>query len=194
MTDLVFKKTKSMLPYPTSRPRDPLTSYDVYFGGDLIGHVESQFKTVPTGQNQGSNSWRKTWWYWLAGRETGYLNHRQPEEADSKDEAGRLLHEEYTTVRTLALADRIEAALRTVTIRLGPNALAMIERGEPVRLSGAEYTELARAAALAAMSDESKPSCKHCGHDYGEHRRDECLLCGYLFAGQPRHAYEPGED
>lgn len=39
------------------------------------------------------------------------------------------------------MADRIEQILRTVPIRLGPNALAILERGETVGLSGGEYRE-----------------------------------------------------
>ncbi|MFI1535512.1 hypothetical protein [Streptomyces anandii] len=49
------------------------------------------------------------------------------------------------------LADLIEPALQRVTIRLGPNALAMLRRGEPVGLSGDEYADLARQAAHAIV-------------------------------------------
>jgi hypothetical protein len=45
------------------------------------------------------------------------------------------------------LADLIEPALRRVTVRLGPNALAMLQRGESVGLSGGEYADMAREAA-----------------------------------------------
>lgn len=54
------------------------------------------------------------------------------------------------------LADQIEAALRTVPIRLGPNALAMLQRGETVGLSGGEYADLARVAARALAAP---PEC-----------------------------------
>lgn len=49
------------------------------------------------------------------------------------------------------LADLVEPALRRVTVQLGPNALAMLQRGEPVRLSGGEYADLAREAAHAII-------------------------------------------
>jgi sugar/nucleoside kinase (ribokinase family) len=49
------------------------------------------------------------------------------------------------------LADLIEPALRRVTVRLGPNALAMLQRGETVVLSGGEYADLAREAAHAIV-------------------------------------------
>lgn len=52
------------------------------------------------------------------------------------------------------LADLIEPALRTVAVRLGPNALAMLQRGETVGLSGGEYADLARAAADAVINRE----------------------------------------
>jgi hypothetical protein len=53
------------------------------------------------------------------------------------------------------LAERIEQALRSVSITLGPNALGMLERGEPVRLSGGEYAAMALAAALELAGDPS---------------------------------------
>ncbi|WP_037616376.1 hypothetical protein [Streptomyces aureus] len=56
--------------------------------------------------------------------------------------------DEYTVRQ---LADLIEPALRAVAIRLGPNALAMLQRGEPVGLSGGEYADLARQAAHAIV-------------------------------------------
>jgi hypothetical protein len=49
------------------------------------------------------------------------------------------------------LADLIEPALRTVAVRLGPNALAQLARGEDVGLSGGEYADLAREAAHAIV-------------------------------------------
>ena len=49
------------------------------------------------------------------------------------------------------LADLIEPALRRVAVRLGPNALAMLQRGETVGLSGGEYADLAREAAHAIV-------------------------------------------
>lgn len=52
------------------------------------------------------------------------------------------------------MADRIEKALRTVSINLGPNALGMLERGEPVRLSGGEYAAMALAVAMDLAGDE----------------------------------------
>ncbi|MFJ4847579.1 hypothetical protein [Streptomyces sp. NPDC088733] len=55
------------------------------------------------------------------------------------------------------LADLIELALRTVPVRLGPNALAMLQRGETVGLSGGEYADLARAAADAILNRNAAP-------------------------------------
>jgi hypothetical protein len=52
--------------------------------------------------------------------------------------------DEYTVQQ---LADLIEPALRAVAVRLGPNALAALGRGETVGLSGGEYADLARQAA-----------------------------------------------
>jgi hypothetical protein len=46
------------------------------------------------------------------------------------------------------LAERIEKALRTVSIDLGPNALGMLERGEPVGLSAGDYWLMALAVAM----------------------------------------------
>lgn len=49
------------------------------------------------------------------------------------------------------LADLIEPALRQVNIKFGPNSLALIMRGDPVRPSGGEVAELARMAAYAIL-------------------------------------------
>ena len=49
----------------------------------------------------------------------------------------------------LLLAERIEEVLRTVPVRLGTNAFAMMGRGEPVTLSGGEYASMALAVACA---------------------------------------------
>lgn len=46
------------------------------------------------------------------------------------------------------MADRIEQILRTIPVRLGPNALAILERGETVGLSSGEYRNMALAVAL----------------------------------------------
>jgi hypothetical protein len=59
------------------------------------------------------------------------------------------------------LADLIEPALRTVGIRLGPNALAMLQRGETVGLSGGEYADLAREAAHAIVHRNSLKRPEH---------------------------------
>lgn len=56
------------------------------------------------------------------------------------------------------LAELIEPALRRVAVRLGPNALGMLERGEPVRLSGGEYADLAREAAHAIVHRNDEPA------------------------------------
>lgn len=58
------------------------------------------------------------------------------------------------------LADLIEPALRRVAIRLGPNAVAMLERGEDVGLSGGEYADLAREAAHAIVHRHDADSCE----------------------------------
>lgn len=52
------------------------------------------------------------------------------------------------------LADRIEKALRTIPVRLGPNALAMLERGETVGLSGGEYSAMALAVAMDLAGEQ----------------------------------------
>ncbi len=46
-----------------------------------------------------------------------------------------------------AMADEIEAVLRDVPVRLGPNALDILERGGAVGLSGGEYSAMALAVA-----------------------------------------------
>lgn len=51
------------------------------------------------------------------------------------------------------LADRIETAARTIRLRLGPNAISMAQRGEPIGLSGGEASDLA-AAAMAVVQPE----------------------------------------
>lgn len=60
-----------------------------------------------------------------------------------------------TTFTVPELAARVEVALRTVPIRLGPNALGMLERGEEVRLSGGEYASMALTVAID-LAGESK--------------------------------------
>lgn len=55
------------------------------------------------------------------------------------------------------LAEQIEAALRTVPVRLGPNALSILERGETVGLSGGEYSSMALAAAKRVIEWEAAP-------------------------------------
>jgi hypothetical protein len=61
------------------------------------------------------------------------------------------------------LADLIEPALRRVTVRLGPNALGMLERGEIVGLSGGEYADLAREAAHAIVHRNDSPAAASSG-------------------------------
>jgi hypothetical protein len=63
----------------------------------------------------------------------------------------------YDTHTLTELADRIEKALRTVPITLGPNARAMLDRGEQVRLSGGEYSAMALAVAMD-LAGEGGPS------------------------------------
>ncbi|MEU1497320.1 hypothetical protein [Streptomyces sp. NPDC005732] len=64
--------------------------------------------------------------------------------------------DEYTEQQ---LAELLEPALRRVTVRLGPNALAQLKRGETVGLSGGEYADLAREAAHAIVhrNDQTAP-------------------------------------
>jgi hypothetical protein len=57
-------------------------------------------------------------------------------------------HDTYTVAQ---LAELIEPAFREVGIRLGPNALAQLQRGEQVTLSGGEINTLALAAAHAIV-------------------------------------------
>lgn len=57
----------------------------------------------------------------------------------------------YDNYTVQGLADLIEPALRNVQVRLGPNALAMLQRGETIGLSGGEYADLAREAAYAIV-------------------------------------------
>lgn len=51
------------------------------------------------------------------------------------------------------LAERIAAAAHTVQLRLGPNALAMAQRGEPIRLSGGECGAVADAVLAVARPE-----------------------------------------
>lgn len=51
------------------------------------------------------------------------------------------------------MADRVEATLRTVPARLGPNALAILERGGTVGMSGGEYAAMALAVAQMLATD-----------------------------------------
>lgn len=55
------------------------------------------------------------------------------------------------TISELALV--IEDAIRTVSVNLGPNALALLQRGETVGLSGSEYAAMAEAAATAIAEE-----------------------------------------
>jgi len=84
----------------------------------------------------------------------------------------------YDSYTVQELADLIEPALRKVQIRLGPNALAMLQRGETVGLSGGEYADLSYEAAYAIVhrNDRQKTSgtlrlaslqtCSTCGAAY----------------------------
>lgn len=60
----------------------------------------------------------------------------------------------FDTFTAAQLTERIERALRSVSITLGPNARAMLERGEAVHLSGGEYWSMAHAAAMDLMNPE----------------------------------------
>lgn len=107
-----------------------------------------------------------------------------------------------------ALAELIEPALRTITIHLGPNARALLERGQTVSLSAGEYASLALAAADAIVhrNDEAAsvpvsstvpapttPVCL-CGHPMHQHHEDVCLTeCGCQDGREPETALDlPG--
>lgn len=60
---------------------------------------------------------------------------------------------EAQTILVSELADRIERVLRTVEVRLGPNALGILERGGTVGLSGGEYATMALAVAKDLIED-----------------------------------------
>lgn len=57
----------------------------------------------------------------------------------------------FDTYTVPQLAELIEPALRTIKICIGPNARALLERGQEVRLSAGEYASLALAAADAIV-------------------------------------------
>lgn len=82
------------------------------------------------------------------------------------------------------LAARIERVIRTVPVRLGPNALAMLQRAETVGLSGGEYSAMALAVAMDLAEQATEPGpAEHCIHDRGIHHRhhttpvDGCPWC-----------------
>ncbi|MFJ4703182.1 hypothetical protein ACIP5N_34035 [Streptomyces sp. NPDC088768] len=85
--------------------------------------------------------------------------HRTPRQLAARraiDRAFDLPGDDDPTALT-ALADRIEDALRTVPVRLGPNALTLLHHGRTVPLSGGEYSALALAAAQALLADPQQP-------------------------------------
>ncbi|WP_439947212.1 hypothetical protein [Streptomyces sp. BBFR109] len=75
----------------------------------------------------------------------------------------------FDTFTVQQLADLVEPALRRVAVRLGPHALAMLQRGEHVGLSGGEYADLARQAAHKIVhrhcdqEDETVPTAATAG-------------------------------
>ncbi|MGA4900302.1 hypothetical protein ACPCAJ_21210 [Streptomyces griseoincarnatus] len=80
----------------------------------------------------------------------------------------------FDTFTVQQLADLIEPALRRVAVRLGPNALAMLQRGETVGLSGGEYADLAREAAHAIVHRGDEPeTAADTIRDAWEEARDE---------------------
>jgi hypothetical protein len=64
---------------------------------------------------------------------------------------------DHTAADRAALRDRIAEAARTVRLRLGPNAIAMAQRGEPIILNLNEADDLADAvlAVLPAPTDRA---------------------------------------
>ena len=115
----------------------------------------------------------------------------------------------FDTYTVQQLAELLEPALRRVTVRLGPNSLAMLERGEPVGLSGGEYADLAREAAHAIVhrnddtsavsagqapaADQSAEAVCMCGHLMSWHHEDVCLLegCGCNDGREPEEPTTP---
>ncbi|MGA4896717.1 hypothetical protein ACPCAJ_01960 [Streptomyces griseoincarnatus] len=80
----------------------------------------------------------------------------------------------FDTFTVQQLADLIEPALRRAAVRLGPNALAMLQRGETVGLSGGEYADLAREAAHAIVHRGDEPeTAADTIRDAWEEARDE---------------------
>ncbi|MET8694758.1 hypothetical protein ABZV65_19695 [Streptomyces bauhiniae] len=80
-----------------------------------------------------------------------------------------------------ALRDRVAAAARTVSLRLGPNALAMAERGEPIILSGGE-ADMVADAVLAVLPESGRAATLLdaaevciCGHAAQQHFEDVCI-------------------
>jgi hypothetical protein len=60
-----------------------------------------------------------------------------------------------TTSYTLSeMASKVEVALRTVPVRLGPNALAILREDGTVGLSGGEYAAMALAVATMLAGEE----------------------------------------
>jgi hypothetical protein len=59
----------------------------------------------------------------------------------------------FDTYTAAELATRIEPALRTVAVQFGPNALAILQRGGTVCLSGGEYAAMALAVAMDLIEE-----------------------------------------
>jgi hypothetical protein len=57
------------------------------------------------------------------------------------------------SVTLSALAGQIEKALRSVPVRLGPNALTLLRNGKTVGLSGGEYAAMALAVAMDLVEE-----------------------------------------
>lgn len=84
------------------------------------------------------------------------------------------------------LRDRIATAARAVPLRLGPNAVGMAQRGEPIILNMSEADDLA-AAVLAVLPEptsraaEGRLLCPQCGEDVTDYGEDD-------------HVYRTGDD
>lgn len=106
------------------------------------------------------------------------------------------------------LAERIAAASRNVKLRLGPNALGMAQRGEPIILSGNEADELADAVRaivqpeldrLRAERDQARAQLAGvwpctCGHLPDQHKYDPTIgrnFCRSCPTDTDLHNYEP---
>ncbi|MFK4801709.1 hypothetical protein ACI3K5_23880 [Streptomyces sp. MPA0124] len=88
------------------------------------------------------------------------------------------------TDQTTPLRDRIAAAVRTIQLRLGPNAVAMAQRGEPIILNLNEADDLADAvlAVLPATTNHDTDTSV-----YASRAAEAELYVLLRKAGEPRN-------